>query len=183
MMVRVGCFREVGGFREDVIAAEDDELCLRLRHAGGRIIHVDAPMVLHDVGMTRFGQWWERARRAGFAYAQGAALHGRSQDRHFVRENLRILFWGLGLPLLAIAAGLASGGFGLLLLFAYPLQVARTYQRGRRHGRSPGDAGLYAAFSLLAKFPELAGWFEYHRRRILRRPTAIIEHKGPENQS
>lgn len=182
MMVRASSFRAVGGFREGVIAAEDDELCLRLRRAGGRIVRLDAPMVVHETGMTRFRQWWQRARRSGFAYAQGSALHGSGQDRHFVRENRRILFWGLALPVTSMVAAIATGGAGLALLLAYPLQVARLYRQGRRRGWSPSDASLYARFIVLANFPELVGLLEFHLRRGLGKPAAIIEHKGPEER-
>jgi GT2 family glycosyltransferase len=176
-MIRAAAFRAVGGFRPDVIAAEDDELCLRLRRAGGRIVLLDARMALHDAAMTRFAQWWRRALRAGHAYAQGSALHGRGPDRHFVRDCRRIWFWGLALPFAAVALACLAPGPGLGLLALYPLQVLRIHRAGRRRGWSRRDAALYAVFAVLSKFPGLAGLLEFHMRRWRGRPMAIIEHK------
>jgi GT2 family glycosyltransferase len=176
-MVRAEAFRAVGGFRPEVIAAEDDELCLRLRRLGMGVELLDADMVVHDAAMKRFSQWWQRARRSGHAYAQGAALHGRGPERHMVRDRRRIWFWGLGLPLLALGAAWPTRGLSLALLGAYPLQVARIWRRERAQGWSHGDALLYAAFAVLGKVPGLLGLLEYHWRRWRGSAMTIIEHK------
>ena len=57
-LVRVDALRAVEGYREDLIAGEEPELCLRLRQAGWRIWRLDAEMTAHDAQITRFGQWW-----------------------------------------------------------------------------------------------------------------------------
>ncbi len=176
-LVRVAAFRAVGGFRPDVIAAEDDELCLRIRARGGTIFHVAVPMVIHDVALLRFSQWWRRARRTGHAYAQGAALHGRGDERHFVRDSQRLWAWGFVLPVGSVGLAPLTGGASLLLLLAYPLQVARMTIRGRRRGWSARDAGTYGALAMVAKFPGWLGLAEYHWRRARRAPMSIIEHK------
>src|ERR1017187_8143178 len=41
-MVRAEVVRAVGGFRDDVIAGEDDEFCVRVRRAGWKILLLDA---------------------------------------------------------------------------------------------------------------------------------------------
>ncbi len=41
-MMRVAALRDVGGYREDLIAGEEPELCVRLRQAGWRIWRLDA---------------------------------------------------------------------------------------------------------------------------------------------
>lgn len=176
-LVRAAAFRAVGGFRPDVIAAEDDELCLRLRRAGGRILLVDAPMASHDADLRRFRQWWRRSQRAGHAYAQGAALHGDSPDRHFVRDCRRIWFWGLVLPVAALGAAWTSPALALAVAALYPLQIARLYVVGRRHGWSGADAAPWALFTVLGKFPGVVGLLQYRVRRSLGRTTTIIEHK------
>lgn len=176
-LVRSAAFRAIGGFRPDVIAAEDDELCLRLRRAGGRILLVDAVMASHDADLRRFSQWWRRSQRAGHAYAQGAALHGGSPDRHFVRDCRRIWGWGLALPAAVLAAAWVSPALALALAALYPLQIARLYAAGRRRGWSRTDAAPWAFFTVLGKFPGLVGLLQYRVRRSLGRATTIIEHK------
>ena len=76
-MMRVSAFRQVGGFDAGVIAGEEPELCVRLRANGWTLERINAEMTLHDAAMTRFSQFWKRAKRAGHAYAEGAAVHGR----------------------------------------------------------------------------------------------------------
>jgi GT2 family glycosyltransferase len=176
-MARIESFRAVSGFRPDVVAAEEDELCLRLRRAGGKILHVDADMAWHDAAMIRFSQWWRRAVRAGHAYAQGAALHGGSEDRHFVRDCRRIWFWGVVVPLFAVAPAWPTRGISLGLLILYPLLFFRIYWSSRRRGWTGGDARLYAWFSILAKFPGLVGMLRFLFRRLQGKPMTIIEHK------
>jgi GT2 family glycosyltransferase len=171
-LMRLAAVRAVGGFREGLIAGEEPELCLRLRRAGWDVWRLDAEMTWHDAAMTRFGQWWRRARRAGHAFAEGAALHGAGPERHWVAETRRALAWGLGLPLLALALG-ALAPAGLLVLFAYPLQVLRL---ARREGG--GREGWERAFFLtLGRFPEALGVLEFRLGALLGRRAVLIEYK------
>ena len=94
-MIRAAEFAKVGGFHPTIIAAEDDDLCLRIRANGGKVIRIDRPMAWHDAAMTRVSQWWRRAVRCGFAFAQISSLHGRGPFRHFVRETREHLDLGL----------------------------------------------------------------------------------------
>ena len=176
-MVRTETFHAVEGFRADVIAAEDDEFCLRIRRLGGTIVCVNANMAIHDHGATNFVSWWRRARRSGHAYAQGAALHGRSADRHFVRDCQRIWLWGLCIPVAAFALAWPTSGLSLALLVAYPIQVTRIYRERRRRGWTAGDALTYSGFTMLSKFPALLGLLQYHWRSWRGQAFTIIEHK------
>jgi GT2 family glycosyltransferase len=176
-MIRAESFRAVAGFRPEVVAGEEADLCLRLRRLGGQILHVDVEMARHDAAMLRFSQWWLRARRAGHAYAQGADINGKSEDRLFVRDCRRIWFWGLIVPLLSLAPAWPTRGISVFLLAAYPLLALRIYINGRRRGWSGPDARLYAVFSVLAKFPGLLGLLQYHLRRRRGMKMTIIEHK------
>jgi GT2 family glycosyltransferase len=175
--IRTRAFDQVGGFRDDVIAGEEPELCIRLRAAGWKIVHVDADMVWHDTAMFRFSQWWTRARRSGHAYAQGAAIHGRSPARHCVRDCNRIWLWGVAIPTLALLAAYWTRGVSLLLLGLYPLLALRIYRYGRRRGWRSVEALTYAAFTVLAKFPGLLGMLQFHRARLLGHRPVLIEYK------
>jgi GT2 family glycosyltransferase len=177
-LVRGEVFRAVGGFRPDVIAAEDDEFCVRVRRQGWKIVKVDAEMARHDAAMTRFSQWWSRARRTGHAYGQVAALHGRGEEQYFVSDRRKIWFWGLAVPVLGL--GLAPVTWGLSLaamLLAYLLQFARIYGHGRKRGWQPGDAAVDAFFTVISRFPALQGLLAYHWRQGRGHAPAIIEYK------
>ena len=109
-LMRFAPLMAVGGYRDDLIAGEEPELCLRLRAAAGQIWRIDAEMTLHDAAIIRFGQWWRRTVRAGHAYVEGAALHGGGADRHWVREIRRALIWGAILPVVVGGFGSSVGG-------------------------------------------------------------------------
>lgn len=177
-MVRVRVFREVGGFRPDVIAAEDDEFSIRVRRQGWKIYLLDAPMASHDAAINCFRQWWRRNRRAGHAYAQVAALHGGGNDRYFIRDRRRILIWGLALPAAALAAAPLTRGLSLLALFClYGLQLVHIARGCLRRGWTSRDAWAYGFFTVISRFPALQGLLEYDWRRVSRQKITIIEYK------
>ncbi|MBK5011238.1 glycosyltransferase [Pseudomonas sp. S60] len=173
-LMRVQAFDAVGGFRPGLIAGEEPELCVRLRAAGWKVWRLDAEMTLHDAAMTRFSQWWRRSQRAGFAYAEGAQLHGAPPEWHWVQESRRAWLWGLGVPLVVVLACLALGAWGLLLLAVYPLQVVRLARRGQR---TPKENWLQAVFLVIGKFPEMLGQLKFWRQRLLAGKSTLIEYK------
>lgn len=177
-MVRGLAFAQVGGFDPSLIAGEEPELCVRLRRAGWRIERIAHEMTLHDAAMTRFGQWWRRGVRAGHAFAEGAALHGATPERHWVREERRIWVLGAAVPALALGAAVPSGGLSLGLLSAYPISAARVYRAARHRGYPARQAALNAAFTTLGKFAELQGAWRYWRGRWRGRRSSLIEYKG-----
>ncbi|MFV1494017.1 glycosyltransferase [Phaeobacter sp. JH18-32] len=166
-LMRLRALQEVGGYRNDLIAGEEPELCLRLARAGWSIWRLDVEMTLHDAQMLRFSQWWQRSRRAGFAFAEGAALHGAGPERHWVAETRRALIWGAGIPA-CILMLLPFSGWALLLLLVYPVQFLRLATRmGRRR----------AFYSILGKFAEAQGAMEYHWLRLRGRKRGLMEYK------
>jgi GT2 family glycosyltransferase len=169
VLMRVEAFRTAGGFDPRLIAGEEPELCLRLRAAGWRIWRLDAEMTLHDAAITRFGQWWRRARRAGHAYAEGAAMHGAAPERHRVAQTRRALIWGFALPVAVLVLGLLVPPLALLLALAWPVQVARLARRS-------GDLSE-ALFLTLGKIPEAIGVLDYHLGRLSGRRRGLIEYK------
>lgn len=172
-MMRLAAFEAAGGFDPALIAGEEPELCVRLRAAGWEVWRIDADMALHDAAMTRFGQWWKRARRGGHAAAEGMAMHGAAPERHGVATVRRALLWGAVLPLAVVLAAIAVSPAALWLLLIYPAQVARlALRRGGR--RADWEE---AVFLTLGKFPEVLGVAEYWLRRGLRRPSGVIEYK------
>lgn len=161
-LVRVSAFRAVQGFSPGLIAGEEPELCVRLRRLGFRIRRLPAEMTRHDAAMASFGQWWKRCVRAGFAFAQGAALHGASPERHWVGELRSIWLWGAALPAAALALAAAAWPWGALLLAAYPALAVRIWLRHRRRlgGRR---AALFAVACVVAKVPQFAGAVRFGR--------------------
>jgi GT2 family glycosyltransferase len=177
VLLRVEALRAVDGYDPSVIAAEDDELGVRLRRAGGRLVRIDAVSTLHDAAMTRVGQWWRRAVRCGHGYAQVNDLHGAAPERYFATEVRRACVWGLAVPALAAALAAPTLGLSLGVLAAYPLQAVRTYGRARRRGLTPREGACWSASCTAAKLPEGLGILKYHVDKIRRRRPTIIEYK------
>jgi cellulose synthase/poly-beta-1,6-N-acetylglucosamine synthase-like glycosyltransferase len=173
-MMRCDAFEAVGGFRAGLIAGEEPELCVRLRAAGWRIWRLAEEMTLHDAAMQRIGQWWKRTLRGGYAYAQGADLHGAPPERHWVRESRSAWFWALGVPLAALGLAFFSVPAAAAVLLVYPLQVLRLFLRGTR---TPRQDFWRALFLVLGKFPELLGQLKFMLRRQAGGPPRLIEYK------
>ncbi len=173
-LMRADAFAAVSGYRASLIAGEEPELCVRLRAAGWKIWRLAEEMTLHDAAMTRFGQWWQRSLRGGYAFAEGAFLHGAAPERHWQRESRRIWIWGLAIPLAIIAASAWLGGWGLLLLLIYPLQAVRLARRGVRSAR---ENWLQAVFLVIGKFPEMLGQVKFLVNRFGAGKAVLIEYK------
>lgn len=176
-MMRVKAFQQVGGFNPTLIAGEEPELCVRLRQNGWKIFRLDAEMTLHDAQMTRIGQWWKRATRAGHAYAEGSWLHGGEPERHWVKETRSIWLWGLFIPLLALGTVWLTHGLSLLLLLVYPLQFIRTFLSLRRQNLSSKNAALYALSCTVGKFAQVEGALSFLRTRLKGSQSTLIEYK------
>ncbi|WP_448571831.1 glycosyltransferase [Trichothermofontia sp.] len=177
-MMRVAALQQVGGFRPDLIAGEEPELCFRLRQQGWQIWRLDAEMARHDAQMTHFRQWWKRMVRSGHAYAEGAALHGNTPERYNVKPSQRIWLWGFGLPLLSLGGIALTQGWSLLLLAGYPLSALRTYHETRKRGFTTAESRLYAVACTMGKFPEFQGQLQFWLgKHLLRRPATLIEYK------
>jgi len=173
-MIRAAAFDSVQGFRADLIAGEEPELCVRLRASGWRIWRLDAEMAWHDAAMSRFSQWWKRALRAGYAFAQAASLHGAPPERSGVRESRSAWFWGLGLPAGVIILSLFWQAWAFVLLLIYPCQVIRLACKG---DRSRHENWWRAFFLVLGKFPEMIGQAKFLMHRLLDTKARIIEYK------
>ena len=168
-LVRVSALQQVGGYNDTLIAGEEPDLCVRLRKVGWKVRRLDHEMTLHDAAMTRFGQWWKRTVRGGYAFAEGAWLHGGPPERHWVKETLRTLFWGVALPLAVTLLVLMVSWSALFLLLAYPLQVVRL---------SIGPRGwVESCFLIIGKFAEAAGALKFYGNLMSGRNANLLEYK------
>ncbi len=172
-LMRTEALQAVDGFRDDLIAGEEPELCVRLRAAGWQIHRIDAEMTLHDAAMTRFGQWWKRTMRGGYAFAEGAHLHGREHN-HWVREARSAAIWGLLLPLAIVAGAMLWSPWALIALALYPMQMLRMALKAPAATPSRWQR---AFFLVLGKFAEGAGWLKFHALRLSGARGRLIEYK------
>lgn len=159
-LYRVAAYEKAGGFRADLLAGEEPELCVRLRGGGWEIWRIDARMTEHDARMLRFGQWWRRSLRGGYGYAQVWDVTRKSAQSLYGRQLGSAVAWVLALPLaiVTLAVLLAPPWILAAIPIAYAVQTIRIYRK------LPADRPKqwrHAALTLLAKMPETLGASRY----------------------
>lgn len=168
---------QVGGYAPELIAGEEPDMCLRMRRHGWRIRRIDAEMTLHDAAMTRFGQWWRRSERGGYAATNLWWRYRGASDNYGNRHLKAEAVWLVAVPLAAIAATAWLGWTGLIVLLLYPAQVAQIALRSWRQGRDPRTSVARGVFFTLGKLPEAAGALRFFWRTLLGRRATLIEYK------
>jgi GT2 family glycosyltransferase len=177
-LLRLSALERVGFYDPSIIAGEEPELCWRLRRSGWNVRRIDCEMSRHDAAMTRFSEWWKRATRAGYAYADLYARH-----RYWGREVRSIVFYALFVPILALASTRLHPALALAWLIAYALLYLRVRKHRLLRGDAAAEAALYARYCVIAKFAQLVGLAKWSKHRIFGHRSAIIEYKGPAAQS
>jgi GT2 family glycosyltransferase len=173
-LMRVDVFQSVSGFRENLIAGEEPELCIRIRQAGYTIWRIDADMTLHDANIHHFSQWWKRTMRGGYAFAEGKSLHGSAPELHWVTESRRAWLWGGVIPLLIFVTLLFEPVLSMLMLLVYPLQLLRLTFKSKL----PLELALKQAFFLIiGKFAEQIGQLKFILQRYRKKQGSLIEYK------
>jgi cellulose synthase/poly-beta-1,6-N-acetylglucosamine synthase-like glycosyltransferase len=87
-LMRRDVLQQVNGFNSELIAGEEPEMCQRIRAKGYQILHIDQDMVLHDLAMTHWSQYWRRSVRTGHAYAEVSNLL-KSNSINFWQQESR----------------------------------------------------------------------------------------------
>ena len=182
-MFRVAALREVDGYNGALIAGEEPDMCLRMRQKGWRIWSNGQEMTWHDVAIDRMGQWWNRARRAGYAFARLVDLHGEAGDPAWRRLLNSALFWTAINVMAAISLVvllISSNAFLSVLAIAFPtlsaLQLIRmTRSKANRLGVS--GAFKWACLIMVAKAAQLRGWMDYSADKRARKSATLIEYK------
>lgn len=118
VLIRRIVLDQTGGFNERLVGGEEAELSRRIRAGGWKILHIDTPMVYHDLGMTTFRQYWKRAFRSGYGFAATPALTLSDPSIENLKAFVRIIIRGGGglIFLLAGLAGILLSPWSLALL-------------------------------------------------------------------
>ena len=174
-IIRVEAFKAVGGFRAELIAGEEVELCLRLRNQGWKIWRLDADMTIHDLAMTRFSQWWYRNVRSGCGCVDISWLHRNAPQSisNWLRQLTSAVFWGGLLPG-TIFLGALMHPAALCGVLIYFLQICRI---AFAWGPTSSLSWIRALFAMLAKFAEFQGILTFCWRQCRRQTSMLIEYK------
>jgi glycosyltransferase involved in cell wall biosynthesis len=188
-MIRREAFDSVSGFDPTVAAGEEPELCQRLIRKGWQIARLDHDMALHDLAMTRFGQWWRRMVRGGYGSMDVGCRFGVTS---FSRNNRRVLAWACWLAAITISGTLAAttGSSQLktvtaLLLCVWLAKLVRIALRMLKKRNAWNISVAYAFFMGIAFLPQAVGQARYLGDRLLKRSARLIEykdHKPPSNR-
>jgi cellulose synthase/poly-beta-1,6-N-acetylglucosamine synthase-like glycosyltransferase len=188
-LFRLSALQQVGFYRSSMIAAEDTELSARLRKCGWRLRRIDAEMTVHDAAITRFRQWWRRARRSGHGFGELAAFHPDARNPSWTRIVFSIWVWGGAVPagvLASLLLGLLSDWRWLwaavLLLGAWVVRVARIAARQRRRGLPRRLARASGLLLMLGKLPQLSGLLGHYHDRLFGHASRLIEYKDAETR-
>jgi cellulose synthase/poly-beta-1,6-N-acetylglucosamine synthase-like glycosyltransferase len=184
-LMRRSALVEVGGFDSSLIAGEEPELCRRLRAHGYRIEHIDVPMTGHDLNITRFGQYWRRAVRAGHAYAEISTRYRDTDDPMWVQESRRNVrsaaFW---LTWIAIAVPMAAMKSLWIIPWLSLLPILSVRSAWKNRARAKGQALLlllYGFHSHFQQVPILIGQLRYLLRSHSGEESKQIEYKQGAN--
>lgn len=172
-LMRIEALPMPGPYDESVIAAEDDELCIRMRKAGWKVWRLEAEMTMHDAAIHAFRPWWRRMVRAGHAFAQVGNMH----PPYFSSPRQRLWVWAAILPAAALVAAATVPLLSLMVIALYGLSWARTTMSFRRYGFPLLTAARSSALILISKFSNLQGYFMYWMRRARRERATLIEYK------
>lgn len=188
VLMRRSALEAAGGYDAELIAGEEPELCRRLRARGGKILHVDAPMTGHDLALERLKQYWQRAVRTGYAYAEVSRRYRETPDPLWLKESrgnlVRGSFW-IGTSLVAAVASIAARSplpisMWVALLGALALRSA---WKTRWKTRDRLALAAYGLHSHLQQVPILWGQIRYSLERRRGKKATLIEYKEPAGRS
>jgi cellulose synthase/poly-beta-1,6-N-acetylglucosamine synthase-like glycosyltransferase len=181
-LVRADVLEEVGGYDDRLIAGEEPDMCRRMRGRGYLIIHVNRPMTGHDLAIKSVKQYWRRAVRSGYAYAEIAHRY-RHTSLPFWRRESRLNLFHSAFLLAVVIAGIASAlvthssallAFPGLIVAALAIRTAVRFQ-----WKSDNWPTLlwYGLHSHTQHIPISIGQMQFWRDQWSGRTSALIEYK------
>lgn len=177
-MIRCEALVMVSGYAESLIAGEEPEMCLRMRERRWTIWRLPQEMALHDAAMYRFGQWWARTKRGGFASASTSNLHRRGSESFNVQRVISALFWGFLVPTLTLSLSLLFGMVFFSFLLIYPIQILRlSFKKTSNTSQTYSSRLIHSLFLVLGKLPEAHGVLSFYAHHLSNRSHSLIEYK------
>ncbi len=176
-LLRLSAIDEVGGWVDGLVSGEELDLSARLRAQGWLLERLDAPMCTHDIGITRFREFWRRSMRAGYGYCNLARMHAARGPARWRSRALGSVVYGIGLPVLLCVglafawpvAFVAVGGYGVLIVRLAATRVRR---------RDPIATALaYGVVTAICKTAMALGVARCVIERLRGRMGTLIEYK------
>jgi len=182
VVVRRQVLAEVNGFNTEIAGGEEPELCQRIRSCGYTILHIDHPMTLHDLAITRWSQYWHRAVRTGHNFAEISTRFRYTAIPLWRQESRSNLFksailTGIVVIGIVISLGLKALWPLLLAVCLLLLLCLRTSWRARWKSNDLLTLLLYGFHSQFQHIPIAVGQILYYYRYWRRKRTDVITYK------
>ncbi|MGA7258719.1 MAG: glycosyltransferase [Terracidiphilus sp.] len=182
VLMKRSALMEVDGYDSRLIAGEEPEMCRRLRALGYSILHIDYPMAGHDLHITRWSQYWKRARRSGYAYAEVSDRFRHSEDPLWLADSRRCFalgsFWIFSLLIAIIIASFRFSLLPLAIWLCLFLTISlRSAWKARWKVKNAITLMLYGVHSHLQQMPIFVGQLQYLLDKRRGRQRDLIEYR------
>lgn len=183
-LVRRHVLEEVEGYNTTQITTggEEPEMCQRVRSRGYTILHIDCPMTLHDLAITRWSQYWRRSIRTGYSFAEVAVLFHHT-DLPLWREESRNNLLRFSALTSFIAGGIIAAlalktGWPLLLVVLITcFMCLHTSWRTRWKSNDLYTLLLYGIHSQFQHIPIALGQLLYYYHHWRKQRSNVIAYK------
>lgn len=181
-LIRRHVLEEVGGFNPHLIAGEEPEMCQRIRAKNYTILHIDHPMVLHDLAITRWSQYWRRTMRSGHAMAEVSHLLSHTSTPLWQQASRKNFLHSLFLIALLLGGVMGSFlGYSFWPLFFSMifllLMSVRSAWKARWKSNNWMTLLLYGLHSQFQHIPTTVGQLSYYYCRLRGLRQGLIEYK------
>lgn len=181
-LVRRQVLEEIDGYNTEITGGEEPEMCQRIRSQGYTILHIDCPMTLHDLAMTRWSQYWQRAIRTGHNFAEISTRFRQTAIPLWHKESRHNLLKAAALTGFVIAGIVLTLWLKCLLpllfaLFLLLLLCLRTSWRARWKSNDMYTLFLYGFHSQFQHIPIAVGQLLYYYRHWRKKRFDVIAYK------
>ncbi|MEJ1472111.1 MAG: glycosyltransferase family 2 protein [Candidatus Sedimenticola sp. (ex Thyasira tokunagai)] len=176
-LVRCDALLRAGGWRVELIAGEDLEFSQRVLAAGFKIVRLCEDMVLHDIAMSNFRQYWRRHYRAGHAYAELALLCNGGPGRRWSRRVISVIGYGIVLPPVAVISGTIYWPVSISIILIYLSLIFRLTRHRHKAGDKLKYSFAYGAVVTVCKTAVALGACKFYLSKLVGHKTVLIEYK------
>jgi GT2 family glycosyltransferase len=160
-LVRTRAILDAGGWSAATINAEDIDVSFRIREKGWTIVRLGEEMSLHDARMTRFGEYYRRAVRAGYGYLEVGLRYRHGAGRLLLRRALSSSMYVVVIPLIGVASAVVWWPLGFVPVLLYGRVLVQMTRWARRRGAGTSTALAYASLNLVCKTANFWGSLRY----------------------
>jgi len=182
-MMRIEALLGVGGWKDGLVVGEELDLSSRLRSAGWTLHRLAEPMCTHDIGITRFREFWRRSFRAGYSYCGLSIMHRTDGPSRWRRRTIGSLIYGMVLPFGMLIGAAFAWQLAVLCGVLYASLPLRLAVARLRHGDSVWISAMHGGLTTVCKSAMAAGVLRCLFERAFGKKATLIEYKRQNHDS